>query len=109
MILALDIGGSTTKWSLGTCQASATPQHSVRATEYSYDQFLLWLRSVATSEPGFITSVGVSFGVAFSQDGRVVEAAGKMADFEGRHIAVDLESIFECPVRLAHDCICALL
>lgn len=88
---------------------SAAPSWSSRITDYSYVDFLGWIESLAKSTPEIISSVAISFGVAFSKDGRIVKAAGKMSDFEGRRIADDVEAVFQCPSRWAHDCICALL
>lgn len=111
MILAIDIGGTRTRFGFFTRNHYFDPPmwNETISTLYNYEGFLKKLREVSQSLQPNVESVGVSFGVAFSEDGRMITAAGKMPDFVGRPLIADMEAIFSCECKVAHDCICALL
>ena len=111
MILALDIGGTRTRYGLFAGTPGSEPPIWRRAclTTYDYVRFLARLEKVRGLAPRKVDRVGLSFGVTYSVDGRVITAASKMPDFVGRHIVDDVEAMFGCKCRAAHDCVCALL
>lgn len=111
MHLAMDIGGTTTRVAKFSTMNSLVPDLiDTFPTSYSYDAQVLAIRaSVDKLTKMKLQSVGVSFGVGFSPGGKTILAAGKMNDYIGKHFVRDLSRTLGAKVRVAHDCVCALL
>lgn len=110
MILALDIGGTSTRVAVyADSEAASAERYEEFATINIYKEFLARVLQARRSLHGNLNAAGISFGVAFTPDGRAIQATGKLPDYAGRPLVSDMESLLECRCRAAHDCVCGAL
>ncbi len=109
--LGIDVGGTNTR--IGLFQTLETPIFTLlaRFTTHSAYEEQIQQMVAALVENGItsIKGIGVSVGGRMAKDGRSVLVAPNLPDYEGKPFARDLESLYHCPVRLAHDTVCGLL
>lgn len=111
MYLAIDIGGTNTK--IGLFPTLTSPQFTPSGhfpTQQDYEQQLqAIIHATQQHNISKLQGIGVSIGGRIAQDGQAVLVAPNLPQYVGRPFAQDLERIFNCPVRLAHDTVCGLL
>ncbi|WP_433047408.1 ROK family protein [Dactylosporangium sp. CS-033363] len=98
MSISLDIGGTWTRV-LHDGFVTRFP------TEPSYDRELAM---IAATVPPLTAPLGVSFCGRLTPDG-VVRVALNLREYEGRPLGLDLATLLDVPVRVAHDATCGLL
>lgn len=109
-VLALDIGGSTTR--IGSFPAPTTVSEytllDTFPTEAEYAEQLARMAAVL-APAGEHAGIGVSFGGRITRDGQRVAVAPNLPDYEGKSLVDDLAALYGGPVRLAHDPVCGLI
>jgi glucokinase len=78
-------------------------------TDPDYDRQVAALVAAIRTADITPTSVGVSFGGRLDPTGTSITVALNLRRYEGRTLRHDLQSILDCPVRVAHDATCGLL
>jgi predicted NBD/HSP70 family sugar kinase len=107
--VAIDIGGTNTRVAL--FPSLDAPEHTLLAqfpTFPSYDEQQRRIAELLPRDTSY-AGIGVSIGGRIARDGRGVVVAPNMPDYIGKPFAHDIERVFDCPVRLAHDTVCGLL
>jgi glucokinase len=118
MYVGIDIGGTNTR--IGLFPSLATPDFTLLTrfpTHQDYSQQLQVITSAlhnglanhSISSISSISGIGVSIGGRLAMDGRSVAVAPNLPEYVGRPFAQDLETLWHCSVRLAHDTVCGLL
>lgn len=122
VVLAVDIGGTTTRIAIVLSEGGSVPLWTPMAsttfpTEQDYAAQMTRLGHVAEGialsirrRYGNLVGVGISLGGRIAADGASVAVAPNLRDYEGRPFVHDLmERCGGLPVRLAHDAVCGLL
>jgi glucokinase len=111
MYFGVDIGGTTTRIGLfPTLDSSEFAPIARFPTFPNYDAQIQAIFSAIREVVDYpFAGIGVSLGGQLTKDGRSVQEAPNLASYVGRPFAQDLEALFACPVRLAHDTVCGLL
>jgi glucokinase len=111
MYLAVDNGGSSTRVGrISDLHHLEFEQIEQFPTSQSYAAQALKLRgSIAALRCERLDGIGISLGGHIARDGLSVRDAANLRDYEGKPLVRQLQELFACPVRLAHDTVCGLL
>lgn len=111
MYVGIDMGGTNTR--VGLFSSLAEPAFTLIsrfATQQSYELQLHHLvTAIRNCGASTIEGIGISFGGRIAKDGRSVLVAPNLPGYVAKPFVNDLEKMFSCPVRLAHDTVCGLL
>ncbi|HEU5228117.1 MAG TPA: ROK family protein [Ktedonobacteraceae bacterium] len=109
--IGIDIGGTSTR--IGHFRTLDSPDFTPViqfSTQQSYQQQMQQIiEAIRHCRIGELLGIGVSIGGRLAKDGRSVLVAPNLPDYVGKPLAHELEQVFACPVRLAHDPVCGLL
>src|SRR5258708_3739994 len=111
MYIGIDIGGTTTKLGLfNNLDSTEFKPLDAFPTQSNYLNQMKQIQSkIDTFKTKHLDGIGISIGAQVSKDGTCVFASSNLPDYLGKPIVNDLANIYQCQVRLAHDCVCGLI
>lgn len=109
--IGVDIGGTNTR--IGLFHSLEAPDFTLIEkfpTQSRYEeQIARIVRAIEQAGMTGVDGIGCSIAGRIARDGRGVIVAPNLPDYVGKPFAGDIERVFHCPVRLAHDAVCGLL
>ncbi len=110
MYLAIDNGGSTTRIGrISDLRRPAVELVEQFPTFQRYAEQIEKLLSRIALCNERLEGIGISLGGHIASDGFTVRNAANLRDYEGQPLVRQLQEVFGCSVRLAHDTVCGLL
>jgi len=109
--IGIDIGGTSTR--IGLFKSMTEMHFEIVARFLTRQDYAEQINAITTAldslRLGEIAGIGVSIGGRMARDGRSVLVAPNLPEYVGKPFAEDIERVYGCPVRLAHDTVCGLL
>lgn len=109
--IGVDIGGTNTRIGLFSSLDGADFMPVAKfPTQGRYEeQIARIVEAIEQAGRTRIEGIGCSIAGRIARDGRGVIVAPNLPDYVGKPFVGDIERVFRCPVRLAHDAVCGLL
>ena len=110
MYFGIDIGGTKTR--VGTFESIDSPSFKSSEafpTSQNYEEEFNQICRLISRENCRVKGIGISIGAQVARDGSTIFASSNLPEYVNKPLVEKLSMIYECTVKMAHDCVCGLV